>query len=99
VRLEGLGQLKNPIGNRTRDLPACSIAPQPTTLPHASNSLVTAMNLKGKNMPTFLAAAMFLVYIQQSEPQRKILQNANIQYLIIISESSATTSQLCTIIT
>jgi hypothetical protein len=28
VRLEGLGQLKNIIGNRTRDLPACSIVPQ-----------------------------------------------------------------------
>jgi hypothetical protein len=36
VRLEGLGQLKNPVtssGNQTRDLPACSIVPQPTTLP------------------------------------------------------------------
>jgi hypothetical protein len=25
MRLEGLGQLKNPRGNRTRDIPACSI--------------------------------------------------------------------------
>jgi hypothetical protein len=36
-RLEGLRQMKNPIdlvGNRTRDLPACSIV-QPTTLPRA----------------------------------------------------------------
>jgi hypothetical protein len=35
VRLEGLGQLKTSsdlIGNGTRDLPACSIVPQPTTL-------------------------------------------------------------------
>jgi hypothetical protein len=31
VRLEGLRQLK--IGNRTRDLPPCSIVPHPTTLP------------------------------------------------------------------
>jgi hypothetical protein len=31
---EELRQLKNPdIGNRIRDLPACSIVPQPTTLP------------------------------------------------------------------
>jgi hypothetical protein len=32
VRLEGLGQLKksNDIGNRPRDLPACSAVPQPT---------------------------------------------------------------------
>jgi hypothetical protein len=39
VRLEGLGQLKIAVtssGNRTRDLPACSIVPQPTTLPHAT---------------------------------------------------------------
>jgi hypothetical protein len=36
--MEGLGQLKkfsDLIGNRTRDLPACSIAPQPSTLPCA----------------------------------------------------------------
>jgi hypothetical protein len=38
LRLEGLGQLKNTMnsfGNRTHDLPACSIVPQPTTLPRA----------------------------------------------------------------
>jgi hypothetical protein len=37
VRLEGLGRLKkiHLIGIRTRDLPACSIVPQPTTLPRA----------------------------------------------------------------
>jgi hypothetical protein len=36
--LEGLSQLKKSndfIVNRTRDLPACSIVPQPTTLPRA----------------------------------------------------------------
>jgi hypothetical protein len=41
VRLEGLGQLKKSndlIGYRTRDLPACSIVPQPTTLPRAAFS-------------------------------------------------------------
>jgi hypothetical protein len=35
VRLEGLGQLKKSnylIGTRSRDLPACSTVPQPTTL-------------------------------------------------------------------
>jgi hypothetical protein len=38
VRLEGLGQLKkiHLIGTRTRNLPACSIVPQPTTLPRAA---------------------------------------------------------------
>jgi hypothetical protein len=38
VRLEGLGHLKKPddlIGNRTRDLTACSIVPIQTTLPRA----------------------------------------------------------------
>jgi hypothetical protein len=38
LRLEGLGQLKksnDPIGDGTRDLQACSIVPQPTTLPPA----------------------------------------------------------------
>jgi hypothetical protein len=37
VRLEGLGKLKKYIssGTRTGDLPACSIVPQPTTLPRA----------------------------------------------------------------
>jgi hypothetical protein len=42
VRLERLGQLKkyNDIGNRTRDLPACSIVPQPTTLSCALRILV-----------------------------------------------------------
>jgi hypothetical protein len=36
--LEGLGKLKklnNLTGTRTRDLPDCSIAPQPSTLPRA----------------------------------------------------------------
>jgi hypothetical protein len=41
VRLEGLGQLKkfnDLIENRTRDLPACSVVPQRTTLPRAPAS-------------------------------------------------------------
>jgi hypothetical protein len=38
VRLGGLGRLKKSsalIGNPPRDLPACSIVPEPTTLPRA----------------------------------------------------------------
>jgi hypothetical protein len=44
--LEGLGKLKkiHLIGTRTRNLPACSIVPQPTTLPRAS-LIRTAHNL------------------------------------------------------
>jgi hypothetical protein len=66
VRLETLGQLKNPmtssgiepaifllrpieksndhIGNRTRDLPACSTVPQATTLPRAPTDIVKNKN-------------------------------------------------------
>jgi hypothetical protein len=42
LRLEELGKLKkfnDLIGNRIRDLPACSIVPQPTTLPRALRGL------------------------------------------------------------
>jgi hypothetical protein len=46
VRLEGLGQLKYPIGNRTCDLPSCSIMPQPTTLPRVP-MVVTKTKLRG----------------------------------------------------
>jgi hypothetical protein len=42
MHLEGLGQLKKSkdlIGNRNRDLPACCIVPQLTTLPRAPSEL------------------------------------------------------------
>jgi hypothetical protein len=45
MRLERLGQLKKSndlIGNRTRDLPACSIVPQPATLPRVPEECSTA---------------------------------------------------------
>jgi hypothetical protein len=68
VRLEGLGKLKKLIDfmqSRTHDLPACSIVPQPTTLPcvpgvnvHIHRFLISALvggprvqcNIKIKNM-------------------------------------------------
>jgi hypothetical protein len=46
MRLEGLGKLKKnstSFGTLTGDLPACSIVPQPTTLPRAP--LVTLWNI------------------------------------------------------
>jgi hypothetical protein len=48
VRLEGLGKLKKitSSGTRTGDLPACSIVPQPTTLPHAPSELQCFMKSK-----------------------------------------------------
>jgi hypothetical protein len=47
VLLEGLGQLKKSsdlIGNRTRDLPACSMVPQPTTLPRTPQDIPSRIN-------------------------------------------------------
>jgi hypothetical protein len=49
MRLEGLGKSKKSTssGTRTGDLPACSIVPQPSTLPRAPDRLlVTIANLK-----------------------------------------------------
>jgi hypothetical protein len=49
VRLEGFGQLKKSnylIGTRTRDLPACTIVPQPTTLPRAPNQIHIHVEIK-----------------------------------------------------
>ena len=48
VRPEGLCQWKkssDTIGNRTRDLPACSAVPQPTTPPRAPNRFVALENV------------------------------------------------------
>jgi hypothetical protein len=42
VRLEGIGKLNkfsNFIGTQTREFPACSITPQPSTLPRATKPL------------------------------------------------------------
>jgi hypothetical protein len=53
VRLKGLGQLRKIItlfGNRTRDLPACSIVPQLTTLPRAP-VVPPALTYKTHNFP------------------------------------------------
>jgi hypothetical protein len=35
-RMRSIEKYNGLVGNRTRDLPACSVVPQPTTLPHAS---------------------------------------------------------------
>jgi hypothetical protein len=45
VRLEGLGKLKNNdlIGNRTCDLPACSVVPQPNALPRTPLEMSTEL--------------------------------------------------------
>jgi hypothetical protein len=60
VRLEGLGQLKiiHLIEIRTRDLPACSIVPQPTTIPRASVCHINLRNINAevKNGEAILTA-------------------------------------------
>jgi hypothetical protein len=49
VRVEELGQMKKKIndliGNRTRDLPACSIVPQPITLLRIKTKLTCEIHL------------------------------------------------------
>jgi hypothetical protein len=59
VRLEGLGKMKKSTSSRTRsgDLPACSIVPQPTTIPRAPLPEVSEENHEeleygGNRMPT-----------------------------------------------
>jgi hypothetical protein len=62
VRLEGLGQLKkiHLIGTRTRDLPACSIVPQPappfhntatTSVPLIRDVLLTSSSVQSEPRP------------------------------------------------
>jgi hypothetical protein len=51
VRLEGLDQLKNSSdlsGYQTRNLPACSIVPQPTTLPRVPGHCLGAFKFEEK---------------------------------------------------
>ena len=50
VRSEGLCQWKNSndnIGNRTRDLPTCSVMPQPTALPRWHTLVIAARHGRG----------------------------------------------------
>jgi hypothetical protein len=49
VQLEGFMSIEKSndlIGNRTRDLPACSIVPQPTTLPLARRNKISTINIR-----------------------------------------------------
>jgi hypothetical protein len=55
MRMEGLGKLKKTllIGTRIRDLPACSILPQPTTLPRAPSVGARLFLLGNGSLNTF----------------------------------------------
>jgi hypothetical protein len=47
MRLEGLGKLKNSMTSSGIE-PACSIVPQPTTLPHAPSYLIGQLKRTSK---------------------------------------------------
>jgi hypothetical protein len=72
MRLEGLGQMKIPtiIRNRTRDLPACSIMPQPTTLPRVPNIKHTTISSSHINTNLFITdnyhATSYILYFCRS---------------------------------
>jgi hypothetical protein len=56
--MEGLDQLKKSydlIGTRTRDLPACTTVPQPTTLWRAPNNLKWSFHYKVSTPNTYLS--------------------------------------------
>jgi hypothetical protein len=66
VQLEGLSKLKKKIhliGTRTRDLPDCSIVPQPTTLPRAPIILGKGNKLWSSSLCTFLQYVSLDPYI------------------------------------
>jgi hypothetical protein len=72
--LKGLGKLKkfnDLIGNKTLDLPACSIVPQPTMLPRAPRIRIRCHNSKtpGRNIHRSLRARQQRHYdVWGSEP-------------------------------
>jgi hypothetical protein len=75
VRLERLSQLKKKssdlIGNRTRDLPTCSLVPQPTTLLRLGIYLAETMPLSKRTLRLFVAAkkAVRCLYLCWQNPQ------------------------------
>jgi hypothetical protein len=80
VRLEGLGQLKksNEIGNGTLDLLACSIVPQPTTLPRAS---VFLMILREKQMSSCCLLGFLFDLKLELPPDNTVSLSDNICFL------------------
>jgi hypothetical protein len=83
LRLEELGQLKKSsdlIGNRTRDPPACSIVPQPTTLPRqlAKNIAQTTIIILKRVHYWALSWARLIRFVTRLANSRKI-QRMSIQ--------------------
>jgi hypothetical protein len=71
VRLEGLDH--DLIGNRTRDLPACIIVPQPTTLPRAPK---TDGNLV-KSVLSYWGDTLSLASLYQCRPCNMLIESWN----------------------
>jgi hypothetical protein len=69
VRLEGLGKLKkiHLIGTRTCDLPACSIVPQPTMLPRASQHSESLTHSLTHGAEPFLRSCQLCSYSRTSQ--------------------------------
>jgi hypothetical protein len=77
VRLEGLDQLKKSIGvigNRTRDLPACSIVPQATTLPRVPSEWIgVKITDSYSGPPVWSSGQSFWLQIQMSRVRFPVL--------------------------
>jgi hypothetical protein len=96
LRLEGLDMLKNSndlTETRNCDLPACSIVPQPTTLPRAPKYIVFDLtNFRSLEHTEIL----YSVSVRKYELTRKISDTTNSPYFVhinSISHSSLTTIQ------
>jgi hypothetical protein len=83
--LEGLGQLKKSsylIGIRNRDLPDCSIVPQPTTLPRAPRFTGRTDEIEDNPQSEYLVSAeirnvrVSLKYKSEEEPAEQMLLGA-----------------------
>jgi hypothetical protein len=63
VRPEGIGQLKeiHLIGVRSRELPSCSIVPQPTTLPRAPK--INRHELKYEKLSAYISFCVWAIFV------------------------------------
>jgi hypothetical protein len=88
VRLEGLGKSKkiHLIGTRTRNLPACNIVPQPTTLPRAPIFFVIEENCKVSVLDTETC----LYFIERHFELNVVMQ---VFYIVSVSKCKPVISQ------
>jgi hypothetical protein len=74
------------IGNRTRDLPACSTVPQPTTLPRAPNILCVSYRNRSIRRPLTCPS----VFVQWNQAKLKpvfILNDSSSEYWSVLCPS------------